>query len=437
MKTKNILSLLMLAMPALLFTSCVEDEDDVFDESSSARMQEAMNNAKAVLRGAENGWVMDYYIGEESSSGGYAYYVKFDSLTVTAMSETTDGSETSYYKITNDNGPVLTFDTYSSILHEFSTPSADNYEAYHADFEFLILSATSEKVVLKGKRTDNRVYLYPLSADDTPEAYLEKVKAMQDSLIVSIGEGTLDGVTIDATLDHDNRQATFVSTAGDSTSCAFTYTDKGIRLNQTLEFASKSVTSFSFDGSTNVITCLDEGNTDFTMQCTYPATWRAYDEIPGTYILNYGDTGYEASITVEIVSNGDNSTFSMSGLNSNYDVTCNYNKSNGCIEINPHRLTTVGSYDLYLCVLNNDYYLTWATSAGLLFTWNGDEENPVYEAGPNSYTDFYASGFCLWVFSDGSSLGSSAVSSWFQSNTAYLINGDYLLEQVQNLTKID
>ena len=95
MKTKNFFSMiLLLVVSAVAFTSCLKDDDEVFGDSSSARLQAAMKQAKAVLRGAENGWVMDYYIGEESSSGGYAFIVKFDSLTCTAMSEATDTVDT-------------------------------------------------------------------------------------------------------------------------------------------------------------------------------------------------------------------------------------------------------------------------------------------------------------------------------------------------------
>ena len=119
------LSLLLLALP-LLMTSCLKDDDEVFSESASQRLQKALDEARTVLRSSEKGWVMDYYVGDDSSYGGYAFTVKFDSLTVTASSELTKGAATSYYKLTTDNGPVLTFDTYNDVLHALATPRAGN-----------------------------------------------------------------------------------------------------------------------------------------------------------------------------------------------------------------------------------------------------------------------------------------------------------------------
>ena len=145
----------------------------MFGESSSKRLQKALEEARTVLRSSEKGWVMDYYVGDDSSNGGYAFTVKFDSLTVTASSELTKGASTSYYKLTTDNGPVLTFDTYNDVFHALATPSAGNYEGNHADYEFQIVSATPELVVMRGRRTNNYVYLRPLTT--TPEEYLAKV----------------------------------------------------------------------------------------------------------------------------------------------------------------------------------------------------------------------------------------------------------------------
>ena len=39
MKTNKILTGLSLLFPALLFQSCLKDQEDVFDESSAARME--------------------------------------------------------------------------------------------------------------------------------------------------------------------------------------------------------------------------------------------------------------------------------------------------------------------------------------------------------------------------------------------------------------
>ena len=55
------LSLLLLALP-LLMTSCLKDDNEVFGDSSSKRLQQALEETRTVLRSSEKGWVMVYLI---------------------------------------------------------------------------------------------------------------------------------------------------------------------------------------------------------------------------------------------------------------------------------------------------------------------------------------------------------------------------------------
>lgn len=431
---------MLLALPTLLFTSCLKDQEDIFDKSSSERMQETLQNAKDVLRGQTNGWVMDYYVGDEAEDGGYAFIVKFDSLTCWAISEVDDTlSDTSYYKLTTDNGPVLSFDTSNKVLHQFATPSSGNYEGDHADFEFTIMSATPELVVLKGKRIGNYAYLHPLTK--TPEQYLADVKTMSDSLFVGNGVGTLGGVNVEATLDVDNRQITFASLDNptERDSCAYTVTDEGIRLSKDITFGGKTASAFSYDWTNETMTCLDNGSTDFVMACSKSATWRDFADFEGTYELAYQET-YNGTTTkytmeVQLVPNSDGKTYRMTGIADNYDIECTYKKSKGGLEINPQSVTVLNTgEELKLCILDySSSTLTWADKAGLLILWNGaDSEHPVYTIDTNSYEDFISGGVILWLFKNGEAqdgtairdyLSTSAGSAWLMKNDSYLIPG--------------
>ena len=51
----------LLAFSTLAFQSCLKDQEDFFDESSSERMQAVLENTKAVLTSSDNGWIFDYY----------------------------------------------------------------------------------------------------------------------------------------------------------------------------------------------------------------------------------------------------------------------------------------------------------------------------------------------------------------------------------------
>ena len=57
---------------------------------------------------------------------------------------------TSMYQIKGDMGPILSFDTYNHILHQFSDPNPDGL-GYEGDYEFIILNVAKDKIEVKGK----------------------------------------------------------------------------------------------------------------------------------------------------------------------------------------------------------------------------------------------------------------------------------------------
>lgn len=274
---------------------------------------------------------MDYFIGDNSSYGGYAFVVKFDSLTVTASSELTKGSSTSYYKLTTDNGPVLTFDTYNDVFHALATPSQSNYEGNHADYEFQIVSATPELVVLRGRRTNNLVYLHPLTT--TPEEYLAKVADTEKKFIVASLSTDVDGKNVSADLDINNRQVSFYSTT-DSTfskSCAFTFTDTGIRLSNAVDAYGKTLSDLSFDPETMTFASKDMGSEQLVIKGLLPADYVYYDQIPGDYVFKYqkrdDDKYVDVNVDVTLTPTEDKSGFVMNGVIDGYGITLNYDKA--------------------------------------------------------------------------------------------------------------
>ena len=75
---KKILNILLILALSVIYTSCSNEVDDVFDKSSALRMQEALKNYKAVLTAPANGWLMEYY--GNTDYGGYNMFVKFGRL---------------------------------------------------------------------------------------------------------------------------------------------------------------------------------------------------------------------------------------------------------------------------------------------------------------------------------------------------------------------
>jgi hypothetical protein len=175
MKTKYIIFVFL--FPILIITSCKRETDRIFEENATARMTEAIADAYKVLQSSETGWLMKYYPSEDLEFGGYTIFAKFISNgQVMLTSDINEDVITSTYGVIHDSGPVLTFNGYNDILHLFSEPGMDNGghgaddTGMKGDFEFIVLKATADSVVLKGKKSGNEIVMLPLQNDLEVEA---------------------------------------------------------------------------------------------------------------------------------------------------------------------------------------------------------------------------------------------------------------------------
>ena len=184
MKAKYILISLALAT---VFAACNRDEKDLFDKSASERAQAALDNANNVFTGAKNGWEMLYFA--NPTSCGYNMILRFKAdgqVIATAKNETTTRNKlltdsVSTWDIKNDYGPIITFDTYNSVIHAWSDPGNDG-DGLLGDYEFLILHADSSFIKLKGKKHSAYCYLYPLEEGVTEAQYFAEVEANQKKM---------------------------------------------------------------------------------------------------------------------------------------------------------------------------------------------------------------------------------------------------------------
>jgi len=168
MKNQKTYAWLLLALFAL--NGCKRTEDPVFEENPALRMTEAVQHAHKVLRDNADGWLMKYYPAASKEFGGYTLFAKFISDgEVTLTSDINANPVTSSYAVIPGRGAVLTFNGYNKVIHFFSEPGADsgvgsNDRGMQGDFEFVVIEATAEKVVLKGKKSGNIIEMEPLQA---------------------------------------------------------------------------------------------------------------------------------------------------------------------------------------------------------------------------------------------------------------------------------
>lgn len=259
MNKKNIFLFLLMALPTLLLTSCLKDQEDTFDKPSATRMSEYLANAASVLKAPANGWVLYYYPDKEQSYGGYAFTLKFDDEKVEVGVEDDDDPSltyTSLYKLISDDGPVLTFDTYNKAMHAFATPSAGAYEALGGDFEFIIIDASAEKVELKGKRSGNLMTMYPLQTSG--EEFRATVTSIIEDMTFTAYTLSLGGE--DVKVGVGTRNFTFTYGEEEPVTAAYAFTPEGIKFYEPVEINGKTISGFKYQEGAVSYQSLDDAS---------------------------------------------------------------------------------------------------------------------------------------------------------------------------------
>ncbi len=426
MKLNKTLLYVLMVLPTLLLQSCLKDQEDVFDTPSSIRMQEVLDNAKKVLTSSEEGWAFDYYPDRYLSYGGYAYTVKFDNQKVTVGSELDPSTlEASLYKLTNDNGPVLSFDSYNTLMHYFATPSSSYYEGLDGDFEFIIMEVTDDLITLRGKRTGNTMYMRRLTKPAT--TYIENVYAICDNIIFSSANGTLGSSEISCAIDVDARQIDITYMNGGEAlvgSGSFIPTETGIHFYTPVELNGATLTDLDYDIDTFTFNGKDSKGNEITFTGVVAEDYTRFKEFEGKYDFNY----YYGTLEVTLVPDKDNNRYLIKGLNENYDITANYVKAKGCLNITSQIVGTSGSNQIWLCGwgLKSGGNLTTAGACGMYLVKSMEKEG-TYNFIPNTYLDVVADSFILYV-SDGSKLTGAATAPW-------LINGSYQIPYLESIVK--
>ena len=190
--------LLLIGLFAATMVACSRDEESLFDKSAAERAQEAIETAFDVLTSNEAGWEVAYFPNLEASSKGYNMVWKFNAngkVSATAKNSTTTMNKimtdtASTWAVKSDYGPILTFDTYNKVIHAFSDPQ-ENGAGLLGDYEFLILKATPEVIILKGKKHSAYSVMRPMKTTNL-EAYFAACEKMQSYLFGNNNVATLN-----------------------------------------------------------------------------------------------------------------------------------------------------------------------------------------------------------------------------------------------------
>lgn len=191
MKTK-IFFTAAVATALLMSTSCKNEVEDIFDDSAANRIENALVEYSDVLTSAPNGWVMQYFANGDEPGASFVMKFSTDGSVNIASANYSNNyqlqQETSLFEMIADNGPVLTFNTYNNVFHVFSDPGIDPEAVgigHGGDYEFMVMKAQADTVILRGKKTSITALLLPLKDGETAEQYFDNLIAHRDAMFNS------------------------------------------------------------------------------------------------------------------------------------------------------------------------------------------------------------------------------------------------------------
>jgi len=157
----------------LSLAACAPSEvDDLFDESAAVRLDNAIKSYTEYFQKDGGRWLMQYFANADEQ--GYNFIIDFQddgSVVISTQNEyVNDGAfaqDISLWEIIADYGPVLSFNTYNQVFHEFSSPQSDG-TGHGGDYEFIIINTTDDQATLRGKKTGINMVMTRLSTDVAP-----------------------------------------------------------------------------------------------------------------------------------------------------------------------------------------------------------------------------------------------------------------------------
>lgn len=252
---KYLLHIFICMMMVVQLLSCNNDVDDLFNAPASVRLDRSVAFYDNLLQSADYGWIMNYYPGD-GSMGGCAFTAKFSKGNVELASElrlsdTVDVGTpvTSKYRLLEEQGVVLSFDTYNPLLHYFTEPTMQDVDGLESDYEFVFLRASNngDTIFLRGKKYETEMTLRRMSANDAD--YINRVVNMNKT-IMSVPHffASVDGIKYSIQLN--DLEFVYPNSQGFMTTATFTYTPTGIEFFKPVVLGGVNFSVLNYDAAT-------------------------------------------------------------------------------------------------------------------------------------------------------------------------------------------
>ncbi|MFZ4581364.1 MAG: DUF4302 domain-containing protein [Paludibacter sp.] len=270
-KYRNIVAVILMSS---IIIACNRVEDDLFNESAAIRVNKSIEMTNDLLTSVDNGWVFEYF--PNSTSVGVTYLVKFPTSSQVTMATvnqyvTTYKEANSYWRVINDMGPVLTFDTYNDVFHLYSAPTLPSTgesdgKGLEGDYEFLIVDKSADIITLKGKKRGTISILRKLSSTQSWIGYFDLINNMN---VVIFGKTNArlrlvaDNNELYTLKNGSSHIFSLVPNGGDeiddATDSPFIVTDYGIRMSSPISIGEKWAQNFKLSDDKNELICTDNG----------------------------------------------------------------------------------------------------------------------------------------------------------------------------------
>jgi len=241
---KNIYLLLITSL-VFLFASCDKKKEKVFEDSSTARLNASIDNVYNSIK-VKPAWIMSYFPGANVEYGGFNLFANFTTSTdVNLQADIFNATPTSTFKVYPGAGPILTFDTYNVIIHYFALPGyytgnstslgiGASDSGMKGDYEFLVLSANQDSIIMKGRKYGNIIKMKSVASDQLA-SLITNYKAANvrfntyRGFTIEVNGKTLQGVPTVATVNTISRpNRSFTIATAPSVTISYIVTDTGI-----------------------------------------------------------------------------------------------------------------------------------------------------------------------------------------------------------------
>ena len=273
---------LIAMVTAVMMASCTIEQDDFFSDSSANRADAAIAADVQVLTSAANGWLMQYFPDSQQSYGGYNVIARFKTDgKVEIMGEVYgDTIYTSLYSVTQSAGIVLTFDSFNPEFHAFSDPSApiggSEGTGWDGDFDFSILKATAEEVVLKGKKTGNKIVMTPMPTGDW-EAYLSGIWDVEEGMNAKKYGIHIGGEEIIAQKSNRTLNMSYEEDGEEyEVTASYIITPQGYKFYEPITIKGQTIDGFNYVEGADVFPA--SNNANITLNVIYPSVAEIFVE---------------------------------------------------------------------------------------------------------------------------------------------------------------